>query len=98
MPCDGEVKVGEFKPEYAGKMQFYLAALDDLVRMPQENPSIGIILCKAKNRVVVEYALRESKKPIGVAFYAVHEAKKYTHRAEGGRRRRTKTRTYLTSR
>lgn len=64
-----EVKVGEFKPEYAGKMQFYLAALDDLVRMPDENPSIGIILCKAKNRVVVEYALRESKKPIGVASY-----------------------------
>ena len=64
-----EVKVGEFKPEYAGKMQFYLAALDDLVRVPDENPSIGIILCKAKNRVVVEYALRESKKPIGVASY-----------------------------
>lgn len=64
-----EVKVGEFKPEYAGKMQFYLAALDDLVRMPDENPSIGIILCKAKNRVVVEYALRESRKPIGVASY-----------------------------
>ncbi len=64
-----EVKVGEFKPEYAGKMQFYLAVLDDLVRMPHENPSIGIILCKVKNRVVVEYALRESKKPIGVASY-----------------------------
>ena len=64
-----EVKVGDFKPEYAGKMQFYLAALDDLVRMPDENPSIGIILCKSKNRVVVEYALRESKKPIGVSSY-----------------------------
>lgn len=64
-----EVKVGEFRPEYAGKMQFYLAALDDLVRMRGENPSIGIILCKSKDRVIVEYALRESKKPIGVASY-----------------------------
>ena len=50
-------------------MQFYLAALDDIVRMEGENPSIGIILCKSKNRTIVEYALRESKKPIGVAIY-----------------------------
>jgi predicted nuclease of restriction endonuclease-like (RecB) superfamily len=64
-----ELKIGKFIPEYVGKMQFYLAALDDLVRMKDENPSIGIILCKSKNRTVVEYALREAKKPIGIATY-----------------------------
>jgi predicted nuclease of restriction endonuclease-like (RecB) superfamily len=66
-----ELKIGEFKPEFAGKMQFYLAALDDLVKMPEENPSIGIILCKEKDRTIVEYTLRESNKPIGVAKYRV---------------------------
>ena len=66
-----ELKVGKFIPEYVGKMQFYLAALDDRVRMKEENPSIGIILCKEKERTVVEYALRESKKPIGVAQYKI---------------------------
>lgn len=64
-----ELKIDEFKPEYVGKMQFYLAGLDDLVRMPDENPAIGIILCKSKRRTIVEYALRESNKPIGVATY-----------------------------
>jgi predicted nuclease of restriction endonuclease-like (RecB) superfamily len=66
-----ELKVGEFLPEYVGKMQFYLAALDDLTRMPDENPSIGIILCKSKDKTIVEYALRESAKPIGVATYRI---------------------------
>ncbi len=66
-----ELKIGEFLPEYVGKMQFYLAALDDKVRMEDENPSIGIILCKSKNKTIVEYALRESTKPIGVASYRV---------------------------
>jgi predicted nuclease of restriction endonuclease-like (RecB) superfamily len=64
-----ELKIGEFMPEYVGKMQFYLAALDDTVRLPSENPSIGIILCKSKNKTIVEYALRDSNKPIGVATY-----------------------------
>jgi predicted nuclease of restriction endonuclease-like (RecB) superfamily len=64
-----ELKAGDFKPEYVGKMQFYLAALDDLVKMEDENPAIGIILCRSKSRTVVEYALRESRKPIGVASY-----------------------------
>jgi hypothetical protein len=64
-----ELKIGEFIPEYVGKMQFYLAALDDLVRMQDEHPSIGIILCKAKDKTIVAYALRESNKPIGVATY-----------------------------
>lgn len=64
-----ELKTGKFKPEYAGKMNFYLNALDDLVRMPAENPSIGIILCKSKNKAVAEYALRGVEKPIGVSEY-----------------------------
>jgi predicted nuclease of restriction endonuclease-like (RecB) superfamily len=64
-----ELKISEFKPEYVGKMQFYLAALDDQVRLPNENPSIGMILCRTKKRAIVEYALRESNKPIGVAAY-----------------------------
>jgi predicted nuclease of restriction endonuclease-like (RecB) superfamily len=66
-----ELKIGEFKPEYAGKMQFYLAALDDLIKVKDENPSIGIILCRDKDRMIVEYALRESKKPMGVATYII---------------------------
>jgi len=77
-----ELKVGAFKPEYAGKMQFYLSALNDTVRLPEENPSIGIILCKEKSRTFVEYALKDSKKPIGVSTYKLtsklpRELKKY---------------------
>ena len=64
-----ELKIGEFQPEFVGKMQFYLAALDRLVREEGENPSIGIILCKEKNRTVVEYALHDARKPMGVATY-----------------------------
>ena len=64
-----ELKVGEFLPEYVGKMQFYLAVLDDTVRLPDENSAIGIILCKSKDRTIVEYALKESNKPIGIATY-----------------------------
>ncbi len=66
-----ELKTGEFLPEYVGKMQFYLAALDDRVKLPDENPAIGIILCKSKDKTIVEYALKESNKPIGVATYQV---------------------------
>lgn len=66
-----ELKVGEFQPEYVGKMQFYLTALDDCVREGSENPSIGIILCKEKNRTIVEYALRVTNRPIGVATYRI---------------------------
>jgi predicted nuclease of restriction endonuclease-like (RecB) superfamily len=64
-----ELKIGEFEPEFVGKMQFYLAALDAQVREPGENSSIGIILCKEKNRTIVEYALHDTSKPIGVATY-----------------------------
>ena len=64
-----DLKIGEFEPEFVGKMQFYLAALDEKVRLPDENPSIGMILCKEKKRMIVEYALRDARKPIGVATY-----------------------------
>ena len=66
-----ELKIGEFEPEFVGKMQFYLTALDKHVREAGENPSIGIILCKEKNRTIVEYTLKESRKPIGVATYHI---------------------------
>jgi len=65
------LKIGAFKPEYVGKMQFYLAVLDDTAREEGENPSIGMILCKTKNRTIVEYAMRESNKPIGVSQYRI---------------------------
>ena len=66
-----DLKIGKFKPEYVGKMQFYLTALDRQVRQEDENPAIGIILCKEKNRTVVEYALHDARKPIGVATYEI---------------------------
>ncbi|MFA5811021.1 MAG: PDDEXK nuclease domain-containing protein, partial [bacterium] len=58
-----ELKIGEFLPEYVGKMQFYLTALDRRVKTGDENPSIGIIVCKSKDKTIVEYALQQSKKP-----------------------------------
>jgi predicted nuclease of restriction endonuclease-like (RecB) superfamily len=64
-----DLKMGPFQPEHAGKMNFYLAALDDRDREPGDNPSIGLILCREHNRVVVEYALRNVEAPIGVARY-----------------------------
>jgi len=64
-----DLKIGDFQPEYIGKMQFYLSALDDMVRLEGENPSLGIILCRSRDKTIVEYALRDSGKPIGVAGY-----------------------------
>ena len=64
-----ELKIGEFQPEYKGKMEFYLNVLNDTVRLPHENPAIGIIICKSKSRMIVEYALKSSTMPIGVATY-----------------------------
>jgi predicted nuclease of restriction endonuclease-like (RecB) superfamily len=66
-----ELKIGKFRPEFVGKMQFYLTALDRQVRQEDENPSIGIILCKEKSRTIVEYALHDARKPIGVATYEI---------------------------
>jgi len=64
-----ELKRGEFKPEYAGKLNFYLSALDDTVKLDHENPSIGIILCKSQRKTTVEFAFRDTSKPMGVATY-----------------------------
>jgi predicted nuclease of restriction endonuclease-like (RecB) superfamily len=69
-----ELKIGKFKPEYAGKMNFYLSALNDTLMLPDENPSIGIIICKEKKRTTVEYALKASSQPIGVATYKLTES------------------------
>lgn len=68
-----ELKIGKFKPEYAGKMSFYLSVLNDKVKLADENLSIGIIICKEKKRTTVEYALKESSQPIGIATYKVSE-------------------------
>jgi predicted nuclease of restriction endonuclease-like (RecB) superfamily len=64
-----DLKTTAFRPEYAGKMNFYLSAVDDLMRHPDDKPSIGIILCKSKNKVVAEYALRDLSKPVGISSY-----------------------------
>ena len=64
-----DLKTTPFRPEYAGKMNFYLSVADDLLRHPDDKPSIGIILCKSKNKVVAEYALRDLSKPVGVSSY-----------------------------
>jgi hypothetical protein len=66
-----ELKIDEFKPEYAGKMNFYLSLLNRRTRKPHENPSIGIIICKSKSRTTVEFALQDMHKPIGIATYTL---------------------------
>lgn len=62
-----DLKAGEFRPEYAGKMNFYLSAVDDRLRHADDGPTLGLLLCKEKDKLTVEYALRDMKKPIGVA-------------------------------
>ena len=69
-----DLKTGAFKPEHAGKMNFYLAAVNDQLRHADDQPSIGMILCREKNSLVVEYALRDVNKPIGVPAYTVTES------------------------
>jgi predicted nuclease of restriction endonuclease-like (RecB) superfamily len=64
-----ELKAGAFKPEHTGQLSFYLSAVDSQVKAPEDGPTIGLLLCKTQNRVVAEYALRDSNKPIGVAEY-----------------------------
>lgn len=66
-----ELKAGAFKPGHSGQMSFYLAAVDDMKRHPEDRPSIGMILCRSKNKVVVEYSLLATGKPIGVASYTL---------------------------
>lgn len=69
-----ELKAGAFKPEHAGQLSFYLSAVDAQMKAEQDGPTIGLLLCKSKNKVVAEYALRDSSKPIGVAEYQLIEA------------------------
>ena len=69
-----ELKAGAFKPEHAGQLSFYLTAVDAQMKAEHDGPSIGLLLCKSKNKVVAEYALRDSSKPIGVAEYQLLEA------------------------
>ena len=66
-----ELKNTKFKPEYAGKINFYLSAVDDLIKSDFDNPSIGIILCREKDKISVEYALKDINKPIGVSSYEI---------------------------
>lgn len=69
-----DLKVSEFQPEFAGKMSFYLSAVDEQLRHKDDQPSIGIILCKTKNKVIVEYSLRDANKPMGVSTYQLTES------------------------
>jgi predicted nuclease of restriction endonuclease-like (RecB) superfamily len=64
-----DLKVVDFKPEFAGKMNFYQAAIDNLIKTDSDGPTIGLILCRGKNKTVVEYTLRDAKSPLGVAEY-----------------------------
>lgn len=68
-----DLKTGEFTPEMAGKMNFYLSALDNEVKSELDNPSVGLILCKNENRLVAEYALKDMTKPIGVSEYKLFD-------------------------
>lgn len=69
-----DLKMEAFKPEHAGKMNFYLAVVDDLLKSEQDAPSIGLILCRGKNNLQVEYALRDMNAPLGVSEFRVLES------------------------
>ena len=69
-----ELKGGKFKPEHLGQLSFYLTAVDAQVKHPQDNPTIGLLLCRSKNKVVAEYALRTNTQPLGVAEYQLLES------------------------
>ena len=66
-----ELKTGEFKPEYAGQLNFYLSAVDGMLKKELDNPTIGLLLCKSKNNLVAEYALKDMSKPMGVSEYRI---------------------------
>lgn len=68
-----ELKAGDFKPEHTGQLSFYLSAVDAQVKTAEDAPTIGLLLCKSKNKVIAEYALRDTNKPIGVAEYQIIE-------------------------
>lgn len=66
-----ELKTGEFKPEYAGQLNFYLSAVDGILKKEEDSPSIGLLLCKSKNNLVAEYSLKDMTKPMGVSEYSL---------------------------
>ncbi|PIQ45375.1 MAG: hypothetical protein COW04_08025, partial [Deltaproteobacteria bacterium CG12_big_fil_rev_8_21_14_0_65_43_10] len=66
-----ELKAVKFKPEFAGKLNFYVSAVDGILKTEQDNPTIGILICKSRNKTVVEYALKDIHKPIGVSEYTI---------------------------
>src|SRR6266481_626494 len=97
-----DLKMTKFKPEYAGKMNFYLSAVDDMFRHPDDKPSIGLILCKAKNRIIAEYALRNTTTPMSISEFrhlenlpeqlrgtlpTIEEIEAELGKAEGGRQK-----------
>ena len=69
-----ELKGGKFKPEHLGQLGFYLTAVDAQIKHPQDGPTIGLLLCKSKNKVVAEYALRDQTQPLGIAEYKLLES------------------------
>jgi predicted nuclease of restriction endonuclease-like (RecB) superfamily len=69
-----ELKAGKFKPEHAGKLNFYLSAVDSQLKKPMDNPSIGILLCKSKDKIEVEYSLRDLNKPMGISEYRLTDS------------------------
>ena len=78
-----ELKAEAFKPEFTGKMNFYLSAVDDLMRHAEDKPTIGIILCKTRNKVIAEYALRDVKKPVGISSYVTRLVEKLPQKFAG---------------
>ncbi|MFT6778019.1 MAG: hypothetical protein ACJAV1_001947 [Paraglaciecola sp.] len=69
-----ELKITDFEPEHAGKLNFYIKAVDEQLRQPGDEPTIGILLCKSKDRLVAEYALSDINKPIGVSEYQLTQS------------------------
>jgi len=64
-----EIKAGKYKPEYVVKLSFYLTAIDKEVKLPDDNPTIGLLLCQCSNKLIVEYCLSDTRKPVGVSEY-----------------------------
>lgn len=69
-----ELKAVEFEPEFVGKLNFYLSAVDDQLRTEHDNPTIGLLICRKRDKLMAEYALRDVNKPIGISEYRISEA------------------------
>jgi hypothetical protein len=93
-----ELKVGPFKPEYAGKLNFYLSAADDILRTAADAPTLGLLLCESRGKSIVEYALRDVAKPIGVSTYRVTRQLPKALRESGSLHRRSAERDWKAAR